>query len=62
MTTADDDSSPKDLPDILPSSGARWQITGHLEHLADRARVYVEPASSINNRKAYASEGKHFGA
>jgi integrase len=33
-----------------------------LERLADRARGYVEAASSTNTRKAYASDWKHFAA
>jgi len=32
----------------------------HLERLADRARGYVEAASSANTRRAYASDWKHF--
>ena len=34
----------------------------HLRHLADRARDYVEAASSANTRLAYASDWKHFAA
>lgn len=34
----------------------------HLASLADRARGYVEAASSANTRKAYASDSKHFSA
>ena len=34
----------------------------HLEQLADRARGYVEAASSANTRRAYASDWKHFAA
>ena len=37
-------------------------LPAHLEHLASRARTYVEAASSINTRKAYASDWKHFAA
>jgi len=32
----------------------------HLDTLADRARDYVEAASSANTRRAYASDWKHF--
>jgi integrase len=32
----------------------------HLEKLADRARGYVEAASSANTRRAYAADWKHF--
>jgi site-specific recombinase XerD len=34
----------------------------HLASLADRARGYVEAASSAHTRKAYASDRKHFSA
>lgn len=34
----------------------------HLQDLTDRARGYIEAASSINTRKAYASDWKHFSA
>nr|WP_245292906.1 site-specific integrase [Pararhizobium arenae] len=34
----------------------------HLADLADRARGYVEAASSANTRKAYAADWKHFSA
>lgn len=35
-------------------------LPAHLEKLADRARDYVEAASSANTRRAYASDWKHF--
>lgn len=35
-------------------------LPAHLERLADRARDYVEAASSANTRRAYASDWKHF--
>lgn len=38
----------------------RQRLPGHLEHLAVRARDYVEAASSANTRRAYASDWKHF--
>jgi len=34
----------------------------HLQDLTDRARGYVEAASSANTRKAYASDWRHFTA
>lgn len=34
----------------------------HLDDLSDRARIYVEAASSANTRRAYASDWKHFAA
>lgn len=37
-------------------------LPGHLEDLADRARAYLEAASSPNTRRAYASDWKHFAA
>ncbi|WEX79743.1 site-specific integrase (plasmid) [Sinorhizobium numidicum] len=37
-------------------------MPAHLERLADRARGYVEAASSANTRRAYASDWKHFTA
>ncbi len=45
--------SPTDNASSLPS---------HLKELADRARTYVEAASSPNTRRAYASDWKHFAA
>ncbi|WP_322885966.1 tyrosine-type recombinase/integrase (plasmid) [Sinorhizobium medicae] len=46
------------LPQTTPSS----PLPGHLQDLTDRARGYVEAASSANTRKAYASDWKHFSA
>lgn len=46
------------LPSPLPE--ARPSLPAHLEQLADRARAYVEAASSTNTRRAYASDWKHF--
>jgi integrase len=37
-------------------------LPAHLERLAERARNYVEAASSANTRRAYASDWKHFSA
>jgi integrase len=45
-------------PTLAPESG----LPAHLEQLADRARVYVEAASSPNTRRAYDSDWKHFGS
>ncbi|RUV77485.1 site-specific integrase [Mesorhizobium sp. M5C.F.Cr.IN.023.01.1.1] len=36
------------------------RLPAHLETLADRARDYVEAASSANTRRAYAADWKHF--
>lgn len=41
---------------------ASASLPAHLEQLADRARAYVEAASSTNTRRAYASDWKHFAA
>jgi integrase len=43
-------------PPLQPASG----LPAHLEKLADRARGYVEAASSANTRRAYAADWKHF--
>ncbi|WP_018240680.1 site-specific integrase [Ensifer sp. BR816] len=43
-----------------PVAAATTALPAHLERLADRARGYVEAASSANTRKAYASDWKHF--
>ena len=44
----------------LPVAEAAPALPGHLEELADRARSYVEAASSANTRRAYAADWKHF--
>jgi len=36
------------------------RLPAHLDTLANRARDYVEAASSANTRRAYASDWKHF--
>ncbi|KQY41451.1 MULTISPECIES: tyrosine-type recombinase/integrase [Rhizobium/Agrobacterium group] len=58
-----DVSSPEVSGDSpLPSLAGPDQTLAHLAGLADRARGYVEAASSANTRKAYASDWKHFSA
>nr|WP_311766250.1 hypothetical protein [Neorhizobium tomejilense] len=42
----------------LASPADRYQSPAHLRDLTDRARGYVEAASSANTRKAYASDWK----
>ena len=37
-------------------------LPAHLEQLTDRARGYVEAASSANTRRAYAADWRHFAA
>jgi integrase len=46
----------------LPSIVVEESTPAHLAGLADRARGYVEAASSANTRKAYAADWKHFSA
>jgi integrase len=46
----------------LPSPSDPGHAKTHLKDLTDRARGYVEAASSANTRKAYASDWKHFSA
>ena len=50
-----DHSSPSPLPVV-----SNPRLPAHLDALADRARDYVEAASSANTRRAYASDWKHF--
>jgi integrase len=66
MGRADDDpANPSDtrspaLPTTMSEINRADRLPAHLEHLAGRARDYVEAASSINTRRAYASDWKHF--
>ncbi|TCM52605.1 site-specific recombinase XerD [Rhizobium sp. PP-F2F-G48] len=61
-TASDRDVSAPDVSgdSPLPSLVGEDQTPSHLAGLADRARGYVEAASSANTRKAYASDWKHF--
>lgn len=57
----------KNEPSQMPattavSQGGGTDLPAHLETLADRARDYVEAASSANTRRAYTSDWKHFSA
>ncbi|SEH31071.1 site-specific integrase [Rhizobium sp. NFR12] len=63
-TASDRDVSAPDVSgdSPLPSLVGENQTPAHLAGLADRARGYVEAASSANTRKAYASDWKHFAA
>lgn len=45
-----------------PSLAGGGETPAHLASLADRARGYVQAASSANTRKAYAADWKHFSA
>jgi len=44
----------------LPSSAPHPKTPAHLEQLTERARGYVEAASSANTRRAYSADWKHF--
>jgi integrase len=63
MMTSDTDLDDA-LPDIVPSpaDAPASGLAAHLQDLTDRARTYVEAASSANTRKAYAADWKHFSA
>lgn len=58
-TARSDDSAAEAPSPTLHSASA---LPAHLEALADRAREYVEAASSPNTRRAYDSDWKHFGS
>ncbi|MER9594135.1 site-specific integrase [Mesorhizobium sp. M0244] len=60
--TADDLENGEKSPAPLPASGleSTFRLPAHLGKLADRARDYVEAASSANTRRAYAADWKHF--
>lgn len=45
---------------LSPAPQSASALPAHLEALADRAREYVEAASSPNTRRAYDSDWKHF--
>ena len=55
-------SAPSDDPGPVATATASPPLPAHLQDLTDRARGYVEAASSANTRKAYASDWKHFTA
>jgi integrase len=57
---ADTNAGGSGPPAPLPEAGAG--LPAHLQQLADRARGYVEAASSTNTRRAYAADWKHFSA
>ncbi|MGB3386996.1 MAG: integrase, partial [Pseudaminobacter sp.] len=45
----------------LPATASETErLPGHLERLTERARDYVEAASSANTRRAYGADWKHF--
>ena len=47
-------------PPLPTTTNETERLPGHLQGLADRARDYVEAASSANTRRAYAADWKHF--
>jgi integrase len=47
-------------PAPSPALSPEPALPVHLQNLAERARDYVEAASSANTRRAYASDWKHF--
>ena len=57
---ADEPTVASPPPLSVVAGGEQPHVPGHLEHLADRARGYVEAASSANTRRAYASDWKQF--
>ncbi len=59
-TAVSADRSAAGLPSPVPE--AKAGLPAHLQDLTDRARNYVEAASSANTRKAYASDWKHYAA
>ncbi|MCF3643373.1 integrase, partial [Rhizobium sp. TRM95111] len=63
-TAVSADVSAAEVPDGLPSPRVEVNtgLPAHLQDLTDRARSYVEAASSANTRRAYASDWKHFTA
>jgi integrase len=48
------------FPPLPTTTNEAERLPGHLEGLANRARGYIEAASSANTRRAYASDWKHF--
>ena len=61
MSRAPEEPSPQALYP-LPVVGPQARVPANLEKLADRARDYIEAASSANTRRAYAADWKHFSA
>ena len=54
------DEPQAEVPSLPLAVAANPRLPAHLERLADRARDYVEAASSANTRRAYAADWKHF--
>jgi integrase len=62
MGRGDEASDEAHSPALPPAPGSQptFGLPAHLERLADRARDYVDAASSANTRRAYASDWRHF--
>lgn len=60
----DDEIAVEDAMRVVAASPAPPApgLPGQLQGLTDRARAYVEAASSANTRRAYAADWKHFSA
>ncbi|MFG1404213.1 site-specific integrase [Xanthobacter sediminis] len=56
----DADRNPTDAALIPPVVVPSPALPAHLERLTERARDYIDAASSANTRRAYASDWKHF--
>jgi integrase len=55
-----DEAEKAPSPTLPAPTTATVRLPGHLEGLSNRARDYVEAASSANTRRAYAADWKHF--
>ncbi|UUP20023.1 site-specific integrase [Nitratireductor thuwali] len=60
MGRAPDEPDKAPSPPLPATANEIERLPGHLEGLADKARDYVEAASSANTRRAYASDWRHF--
>lgn len=58
--TSHETALPYPLAPSVPAEEPAKTLPSHLEGLAERARDYVEAASSANTRRAYASDWRHF--
>lgn len=56
----DEPTADAPFPPLPVAASVIDRLPGHLEDLAERARDYVEAASSANTRRAYASDWRHF--
>lgn len=58
--TSRETALPFPLAPSVPAEEPAKALPDHLEGLAERARDYVDAASSANTRRAYASDWRHF--